>query len=242
MPLPFSPAGGFRVLALPLALANLLPILGIIWFGWDAFVLLSLYWLETAVLGFWMIVQLATIQLTSRDMPFVLRLPGALFYGAFFTVHAGGFMAGHMLFLWAMFSGAWQAKITGPEDFIRLIVLGEKLWIPLVCLFVIRGLEFIREVPAYLRGERAGEKVNNSPVIGRFYGRIILMHLSIIFGGFIAAKVGTMAPLIILVVAKTALDLRQMWKKPDPQAVSLSTVEADAPTRRFTFGKWNRAK
>lgn len=42
----------FRVLALPLALANLLPILGIVWFGWDAFVLLSLYWLETAVLGF----------------------------------------------------------------------------------------------------------------------------------------------------------------------------------------------
>lgn len=87
--------------------------------------------------------------------------------------------------------------------------------IPLVCLFVIRGLEFIREVPAYLRGERAGEKVDDA-IIGRFYGRIILMHLSIIFGGFIAAKVGTMAPLIILVVAKTALDLRQMEQ---PQAV-----------------------
>lgn len=242
MPLLSLPSSGFRLLALPLALANLLPVLGIVFLGWDAFVLLSLYWLETAVLGFWMIVQLAVIQLTGRDMPFVLRLPATAFYCAFFTVHAGGFMAGHMLFLWTMFSGAWQAKIAGPEDFIRLIVLGERLWIPLACLFVIRGLEFLREVPAYLRGERAGEKVNNSPIIGRFYGRIILMHVSILFGGFIAAKVGTMAPLVILVLAKTALDLRQMWKKQAPAPVALSTVEAGPARQRFAFGKWNRAK
>jgi len=40
--------------------ANLLPLAGVLFWSWDAFVLLMLYWLETAVIGFWTIVRVAT--------------------------------------------------------------------------------------------------------------------------------------------------------------------------------------
>ena len=40
--------------------ANLVPLLGVFLWGWDAFVLLVLYWLETAVIAFWTIVRIAT--------------------------------------------------------------------------------------------------------------------------------------------------------------------------------------
>ena len=38
-----------------LILSNLVPLAGLLWWGWDAFVLLCLYCLETAVIGFWTI-------------------------------------------------------------------------------------------------------------------------------------------------------------------------------------------
>ena len=36
-----------------LILSNLVPLAGILFWGWDTFVLLCLYCLETAVIGFW---------------------------------------------------------------------------------------------------------------------------------------------------------------------------------------------
>ena len=37
--------------ALLLLAANLIPLVGVLVWGWDAFVLLMLYWLETAVIA-----------------------------------------------------------------------------------------------------------------------------------------------------------------------------------------------
>jgi hypothetical protein len=41
-----------RPSVLILVAANLVPLVGVIFWGWDAFVLLMLYWLETAVIAF----------------------------------------------------------------------------------------------------------------------------------------------------------------------------------------------
>jgi hypothetical protein len=41
-----------RPSVLILVAANLVPLIGVIFWGWDAFVLLMLYWLETAVIAF----------------------------------------------------------------------------------------------------------------------------------------------------------------------------------------------
>ena len=43
---------------LVLLAANAMPLLGVLYWGWDVFVLLMLYWLETAVIGFWMIARI----------------------------------------------------------------------------------------------------------------------------------------------------------------------------------------
>lgn len=224
-----------------LVLGNLLPLAGLIWWGWDAFVLLSLYWSETAILGVWMIVQLIAIALTDRGMTFIARLPAAVFFAAFFTVHAGGFMAGHMLFLWSVFAGKWRETIQSPEDFLQQIVLDEGLWLPLGILFIARGFEFFAALGSYIQGT-SSEKVNSSPVIGRFYGRIIIMHVSILVGAGIAAKIGNIGPLIVLVVLKTAGELWQLRRSAPPSPVALSTVPAGAALSRGLFrgGKWNR--
>ena len=44
--------------ALILLAVILVPLIGVTAWGWDAFVLLMLYWLETAVIAFWTIVRI----------------------------------------------------------------------------------------------------------------------------------------------------------------------------------------
>jgi MFS superfamily sulfate permease-like transporter len=39
------------------------------------------------------------------------------------------------------------------------------------------------------------------------YGRIVVMQVAIIFGGWFAMAIGSMAPLILLILGKTAADL-----------------------------------
>jgi hypothetical protein len=110
-----------RPSVLILVAANLVPLVGVIFWGWDAFVLLMLYWLETAVIAFWTIVRIATLP---RDALGKIRYEGSdktpspLGLAAFFTLHAGIFMGVHFLFLWELFAGPWARKIHGPRDFV----------------------------------------------------------------------------------------------------------------------------
>ena len=122
--------------------ANLVPLVGVFLWGWDAFVLLVLYWLETAVIAFWTIVRIATMP---RDALGDIKFEGSdkpaapLALAAFFTVHAGIFMAVHFMFLWELFAGDWARKIHGPREFVDQIIIGTGLWVPLLVLFIVRG-------------------------------------------------------------------------------------------------------
>jgi hypothetical protein len=132
-----------RPSVLILVAANLVPLVGVIFWGWDAFVLLMLYWLETAVIAFWTIVRIATLP---RDALGKIRYEGSdqtpspLGLAAFFTLHAGIFMGVHFLFLWELFAGPWERKIHGPRDFVDQVIVATGLWVPLIALFVGRGL------------------------------------------------------------------------------------------------------
>lgn len=198
---------GFFVPAV-LILSNLVPLAGLLWWGWDAFVLLCLYWLETAVIGFWTILRLVTM---SRNPGSAAgrSIAGALALGGFFTVHAGLFMTVHMLFIFTLFAGPWAARIHDGRDFIRLIVIGMGLWIPLVAMFAGQGAIFINDaVNRFVFGKAMPGGTDTGDVVGGLYKRIVIMHVAILGGAFIAQAIGRTAPLIVLVLIKTALEIR----------------------------------
>lgn len=189
-----------------LILSNLVPLAGILFWGWDAFVLLCLYWLETAVVGFWTILRVVTM---SRDRVAGRSIPGALAIGGFFIVHAGIFMTVHMIFLWTLFAGPWASRLHDARDFIRLILIGQGLWLPLLALFVGQGAVFINDaVNRFIFTKPSQESTEVGDIMGGFYSRIVLMHVAIMGGAFIAERIGTAAPLIVLVLVKTALEIR----------------------------------
>ena len=203
--------------------ANLLPLAGVLFWGWDAFVLLALYWLETAIIGFWMLVRIATAPpgslggLESGDGN-TITSPAAL--TLFFIVHAGMFMGVHFVFLWSLFSGDWAGKIHSPVDFVTKLVIATGLWLPLLVLFFARGaVVFHALIGARLlawlyrrRGLATSSRAAAPPadqagsMIGAFYARVVVMHITIIASAFLSV-LGTLAPLIILIVLKTAVDL-----------------------------------
>jgi hypothetical protein len=198
-----------------LVLSNLVPLAGLVWWGWDAFVLLSLYWLETVVIGFWTILRVATMSRTpgtgaGRGFAAAFGMAG------FFTVHAGIFMTVHMAFLWVLFAGPWTSRIHDARDFIRLIVIGSGLWIPLLALFAGQGALYVNDaVNRFVFGRPPPDGASDpGDIVGGFYKRIVLMHVAILGGGFVAQTIGRTAPLILLVLLKTALEFHFQFGRP----------------------------
>jgi hypothetical protein len=152
-----------------------------------------------------------------------LRVPLTLF----FLVHYGIFWLVHGIFVFALpnFLGAANSGIepgssltidpaTGlpgvASDLIaRSSGFGEIAWssvaIGAVALFISHGASFLF---TYLgRGEYLRTSAPAQMVAP--YGRVVVLHLTIIFGAFVVALIGApIGALVILVVLKTLLDLR----------------------------------
>lgn len=207
-----------RVLTQPAALillaANAVPIAGVLWWRWDAFLLLVLYWMETAVIGFWTLWLIG--QLFERVIgPYSEGRSVAGMIG-FITVHAGVFMGVHFVFLWSLFAGPWKEQVHDPIQFIGAIVIGQGLWLPFLILFVARGIEPMLLIygPDWYRRKKLPETAPNpwhrDGILYALYARIIVMQLAIIASGFVVEHfggAGATAPLVFLILVKTAIDL-----------------------------------
>jgi hypothetical protein len=202
-----------------LLVANLYPLIGVVLWGWDAFLLLILYWMETVIVAFWTIVQIAQFPpgaAGALEASGGRKVTAPLAIAGFFTLHAGIFISVHLVFLWTLFSGDWSKRTSGLFAFFRHAIGTEGLWVPLLFLFVARGAFVLigllpnRMLPWQRRDEalsrHAAETKMNGLLVG-LYGRIVVMQVAIIFGGWFAMAIGSMAPLILLILGKTAADL-----------------------------------
>jgi hypothetical protein len=162
--------------------ANVVPLVGVLFFGWDLGLVLLLYWAESAVL---LVFSLAKVAMTSGL--------GAFFLVPFFIVHAGMFMAGHLVFLLAIFvetpEGGWLALVR------------EVAWV-LPVFVASHGYSFASNF------RRKGEAFKGQgDAMAAFYKRIVVMHLTIIFGAFLTVGLGSPVWGVVLLVAlKTGTD------------------------------------
>lgn len=162
--------------------ANLVPVVGVIGWDWDLGLILLLYWLESAVILCFSLVKVA---MTSGRAAFGL-VP-------FFIVHAGMFMGVHLVFLLTIFIDRPDAGwLSWSDDLLwGLGALGFSHLVSFIANFVRRG-----------ESSAKGQDV----MVG-FYGRIVVMHLTIIFGAILVSVFGArIFALLLLVVLKTAAD------------------------------------
>jgi len=179
---------------LALLAANLLPLAGVLMFDWDLWQVMVLYWAESAVIGFYTVLKLC-----------VVAKPLAVFAVPFFVGHFGAFMAAHFVFVYGFFIRGFAS---GPLDFgplEGLIDIFAPISPALAALAVSHGVSFALNFIG--RKEYAGETIQS--LMTAPYKRIVIMHLTIIFGGALVLALDTPAPaLALLVLIKTAVDLR----------------------------------
>lgn len=220
----------FRTLSILIGLvANLIPLAGVLFWQWDTFQLLMLYWMETVIVAFWTIRRLAHVpedQLGTMTVNGQVRAASSFALSAFFTLHAGLFIFVHLVFLLVLFSGDWFGSIPPGQGFLSAFFLTNGVWLALIVMFVAGWISFlVRETPSYPRkmerglypkrvvppesASQMGDAVGS--VIGGLYVRIVIMQVAIIAGGIFAQSYGSIVPLLIVIALKTLFDLAAAW-------------------------------
>lgn len=199
--------------------ANLVPLFGVLWFGWDVWAILIIYWLENGIVGLFNVLKMRRACGPETPMPERaggrrpsingLTINGRPASGlekatliAFFIMHYGIFWLVHGVFVLTLPTFAIMGA-EGQRDF------GTTLD-PLAILFVLAGLFISHGVSYVFNYIGRGEYLRTTAAAQMFapYGRLVVLHITIIFGaiaiGFTGAPV---AAIVVLVLLKTALDL-----------------------------------
>ena len=189
---------------------NALPLIGVLFFKWDAFLLVILYWAENVAVGFYNVLKMAM-----RKVDHPVEHMGKLFRIPFFTIHYGGFTGIHGGVVLAMFDKESDAFPDWPCFLAFVQILFQTIaqawraippnarWV-IAAMFVSHGISFAYN---YLyKGEYA--KISGEKLMMQPYGRIVVMHIAIIAGGFLTFTLGSpVGLLVILIILKTMIDV-----------------------------------
>ena len=166
-----------------LILANLVPLFGVFAFGWTVSAILVVYWIESVIIG-----------ILNIPRTFAATGSGKLFTSLFFAVHYGLFCAGHAFFLGELFGA-------GPD--FESLKNGEPLLWTALTFFISHLVSLMARIS---RGEFENKRPSEQLMAP--YDRVIIMHISVLFGGFGMMRFGApIGALVLLIALKTAVDL-----------------------------------
>lgn len=187
------PLSAFVLLA-----SNAIPLVGVLHHDWTVFQILLLYWCENVIVGAFNVLRMLCAQPRSE-----LGWAGKLFLVPFFVVHYGMFTFVHGMFVMALFGGSTSV---GALSWTSLLVAvrGAGLGVPVGALLASHGFSFFHN---YLGGGEY-QRVLLPQLMFQPYGRVMLLHVTILIGAFLAKAFGSpLAALVLLIVLKTVLDL-----------------------------------
>jgi len=177
-----------------LVLANLWPLVGVLFLHWTVFSVLLLFWLENVIVG---VFNVARMWMAGDPGPG--GQAAKLFVIPFFIVHYGLFTAIHGLFVFALFAGT--VGLT-PELVGRVVAEAGILPAALI-LAASHGYSFVIN---YL-GSGDFRTANLQTLMFQPYSRVVILHLVIMFGGVTIVSLGApTGALALLVVLKIGID------------------------------------
>jgi hypothetical protein len=196
-----NPASAWLLVA-----ANLVPLAGVLAWDWNAFALIALFWMENAVLG-----AIFALRMLCADPDDVAQWIGKLFAVPFFCFHYGMFTAIHGVLVFSLLGGgAYAARGLDVLEPALRAAADYRLWLPLAVLAASHLFSFAWN---YLyRGEFRRARLRE--LMTRPYGRVVVLHFTILLGGVAALALGSpLWALIVLVALKIALDFRAHVKE-----------------------------
>ena len=209
-----------------LVVANLVPLAGVILLGWEVFPVVFVFWVENVIVGVFNVLKMVTATVRGG-----VDLGVRCFLVPFFCFHYGMFCFVHGLFVFVMFGKGMMDPhgFPGPAMMIEAVSrLG--LWWAVAGLTVSHGISFVANY--LLGGER--DRVTLPQLMIQPYGRIVVLHLAILGGGFLIMSLGSpWYGLALLVLLKIGLDLRahlrERWKFASGKAAGVEPEGHDDP-------------
>lgn len=186
---------------LALLAANAFPLAGVFLFRWEVFPLLLLFWSENVIVGIFNALKMLCAA-PSQGLQWAMKC----FFIPFFCFHYGLFTFVHGIFVVILFGGGLRDRMSAPSLQMFLDALrGNHLGWAVFGLFASHAVAFTHN---YLLG---GEfrRTDVTQLMMQPYGRIIVLHLTVLLGGFLMmALKSPVLGLVLLVILKTGLDLR----------------------------------
>lgn len=188
--------------SLALIAANLLALWGVLAWDWPVFPILLLFWMENVIVG-----ALNVARMLLLDPGDLATWAGKLLMVPFFCVHYGMFTLVHGVFVLALFGGAAYERAGGGLFSIEPVLRAVRdydLWLPVAAL---AGSHLFSFVWNYcLRGEY--QRASLQDLMARPYGRVMVLHVTILAGGFAAQALGSpLWALLLLIALKIGIDL-----------------------------------
>jgi hypothetical protein len=183
-----------------LVAANLVPLVGVVAFSWDVFTVVFLFWLENVVVGLFNVLRMLWVERGAERMPVakVALIP-------FFLVHYGMFTAVHGVFVFALFGRA--AEIGGFPTVANVVdvIVQNHLWVAVFALVLSHGYSFVRN---YVEAQEY-RRVTLQQLMARPYSRIVVLHVTILGGGFLVMALQLPAAAVAMLVGlKVWIDVR----------------------------------
>ena len=205
-----------RLSGLALIVANLAPLAGVLMFDWSIGSIIILYWFENVVIGCLNVARMALASPVPERVPgiglAVVAMHGfKLLLIPFFVFHYFFFCAIHGVFVFSLFPDH-DGYFADPEGFSLLGTLGNAIAIfatPLALAALALALSHLVSFGINYLGNREYERADLRQLMGAPYNRIVVLHLTIIFGGMATQMLGQPLWLVVVFVAiKIGVDLK----------------------------------
>jgi hypothetical protein len=204
-----APPVAWTLPQIALLLANLVPVIGVLYLEWDASSIIVLYWAENLIVGGFTLLKMLLV-----------GKAGALFKMLFFCVHYGGFCAIHGIFVLELtrfageqFTPAAAASWPGPLALLQLFIglvqqvlaaAPEAFIWGCIALLLSHGTSFL----LLFIGQQEYRHTTVNELMKAPYQRIVVMHIAVIAGGFLVVRLGSPLGLLFALVAlKTGMDI-----------------------------------
>jgi hypothetical protein len=196
--------------------ANLIPLGGVLFAGWDVGLIVLLYWTENIILGFYNILKMATLHAHKLSPHHLAKL----FFIPFFCIHYGGFCAGHGFFIIALFdigngfdsilnNSSWPGPFVFLQMLLSVIIhltetLPKEMLLSVLALFISHGISFVQN---YIM-KKEYTQTSLDELMKNPYKRIVILHVAIIGGAFFILALNSPLPLLIIIILlKISLDI-----------------------------------
>lgn len=206
----------FFLSSMVLVLSNLVPLIGVLFFGWDAVFVLALFWIENLFVGAFTVLKMLCVVVFNKRFL-------SIGFCLFFVVHYGIFFSGHGELLASVLNIDLPRITTSFDDFpmatlfVRAYQIishfiqtySPTIWFGLAALFLSQFVRFIEHF--LLSGNIFKDRVEKLMV--QPYGQVLILHVGLMVGAVLLQQLGSPVWLLaLLVIMKMVVEFVRLEK------------------------------